>query len=301
MNAACQFFLLDLILACLLWGCGEQQSMKMQLREAQQCIEQKQTSTAIHLLKMLSIKFPNEPQILELLAMAYFENGQLYRSAQMFEQVFYADTDGNFKEDIMHAARNYEQINALHAAARCYKLYVDYFPKDSVGWVALSKIETQLGRASDALLAFLRSIGCEKRAMDVPKMLHLAQLCLNDHRNEAGLFWYCEALKICPKDAELCLTVLREAYQQNNKTIGRQILNCVENQPNVSDISVLEFLNECRQWCKVENSDAPIKMNCVPKMCILPFLPFTHPSNFRFHAQNILLRKNARNGLCTCQ
>ena len=68
--------------------------------------------------------------LLETLAFLYEENNEKFLAAQTFEQLFHADIDKQYIECAFHAAEIYYQIGDIYSAGRCYRLYLDFNPKD---------------------------------------------------------------------------------------------------------------------------------------------------------------------------
>ena len=251
-SSSVSLLIVNWVLVCLLVGCEDKQTVEMRLREAHTYLDQGQLDAAVQSLRDLSYDPTDASQVLDLLAVAYFENGQLYLSAQTFEQAFHADLNDCFQEDALHAARGYEQINNLQAAARCYRLYLDVFEKDASAWFALSRVEAKLDHPRAALLTFLRGLECSKSPIEGEQMVALGQLCLKDGKNESGLYWYEEALKCRPDDKALCLTILHEAYRQKNNLALYRMLNYIDEHFAGMDVPMDPLLDECRQMMALE-------------------------------------------------
>ncbi|MDR0647327.1 MAG: tetratricopeptide repeat protein [Puniceicoccales bacterium] len=219
--------------------------VQLQLERVRDCMEKQQFALAVQELQQVQTHYPNNPQVLELLALAYVENKQIYLAAQTFEKTIHADITGDFQENALRAAHAYEQVGDFYSASRCYQHYLNHFPKDRLAWFALADSESKLERHPNALQAFLRGIDLLKIDLTVKHMVKLSQLCFAAEKIEEAIYWNLEALKIEPENVNIYLQTLRMAHGQKHSTLVRKLieaLDCLDK--NALEREQLDFLRE---------------------------------------------------------
>jgi tetratricopeptide (TPR) repeat protein len=219
--------------------------IQLQLKQVRDCMEKRQFTLAIQGLQQVQTYCPNNPQILELLALSYAENKQIYLAAQTFEKTIHADTMGDFQENALHAAHTYEQVGDFYSASRCYRHYLNHFPKDRLAWFALSDSESQLERHANALQAFLRGIDLLKTDLTAEQMVKLSQLCFAAGKIEEAIYWNLEALKIESENVSIYLQTLRMAHGQKHSALMRKLIEALDSlDKNALEREQLDFLRE---------------------------------------------------------
>lgn len=218
---------------------------QLQLEQIRDYMEKQQFMLAIQGLQQLQTYCPNNPQVLELLALSYAENKQIYLAAQTFEKIIHADTTGDFQENALRAAHTYEQMGDFYSASRCYRHYLNHFPKDRLAWFALSASESELERHSNALQAFLRGMDLLKTDLTVEQMVKLSQLCFAAKKIEEAIYWNLEALKIESENVDIYLQTLRMAHEQKHSALMRKLIEVLDSlDKNALEREKLDFLRE---------------------------------------------------------
>ncbi len=165
--------------------------------------------------------------LLEALAFAYEASGQLFLSAQTFEQLFFADVDKKYTESIFYAAQIYTQLDCLYAASRCYRLYIDIYVKEVNLWFALAQTEELLGNSSLALTAYLNGVHlCKKKTEGM--LLRLAQLCYKNEMWDESVFWVEEYLKVSENNEQVLQILLEVANKHNDRQKVRFYISEIE-------------------------------------------------------------------------
>jgi tetratricopeptide (TPR) repeat protein len=209
-------------------------------------MEKQQFTLAIQGLQQVQTYCPNNPQVLELLALSYAENKQIYLAAQTFEKTIHADTTGDFQENALRAAHAYEQMGDFYSTSRCYRNYLNYFPKDRFAWFALADSESRLERHANALQAFLRGIDLLKTDLTIEQMVKLSQLCFAAKKIEEAIYWNLEALKIESENVNIYLQTLRMAHTQKHDALVRKLIEVLDSlDKNALEREQLDFL---RAW-----------------------------------------------------
>lgn len=126
-----------------------------QIQTVDQFLQQGDTRQAIKVLDQLLQLYPENPEIIERLARAQTDAGNLFEAAIYFEQMAQLNPDA--PEYLLSAARNYELTGSLSTAARCYEQYLETDSRNAVIWKSLGAIEQQRSRESEALRAYLQS------------------------------------------------------------------------------------------------------------------------------------------------
>ncbi|MDR2396926.1 MAG: hypothetical protein LBD69_03680 [Puniceicoccales bacterium] len=219
--------------------------IQLQLEQIRDCMEKQQFTLAIQGLQQLQMHCPNNPQVLELLALSYAENKQIYLAARTFEKTIHADTTGDFQENALHAAHTYEQVGDFYSASRCYRHYLNHFPKDRLAWFALSDSESKLEHHTNALQAFLRGIDLLKTDLTVEQMVKLSQLCFAAKKIEEAIYWNLEALKIESENVNIYLQTLRMAHEQKHSVLIRKLIEALDSlDKNALEKEQLDFLRK---------------------------------------------------------
>jgi tetratricopeptide (TPR) repeat protein len=217
--------------------------IQFQLEQIRACMEKQQFTLAIQGLQQIQTYCPNNPQVLELLALSYAENKQIYLAAQTFEKTIHADTTGDFQENALRAAHTYEQIGDSYSASRCYRYYLNHFPKDRLAWFALSDSESKLERHANALQALLRGIDLLKTDLTVEQMVKLSQLCFAAGKVEEAIYWNLEVLKVESSNVSIYLQTLRMAHTQKHSDLMRKLIKALDSlDKNILKKEQLDFL-----------------------------------------------------------
>ncbi|MDR0755600.1 MAG: hypothetical protein LBE99_01645 [Puniceicoccales bacterium] len=231
-----------------LTGCQRSHSasttyIQLRLEQVRDCMEKQQFTLAIQGLQQMQTYCPNNPQVLELLALSYAENKQIYLAAQTFEKTIHADTTGDFQENALRAAHTYEQVGDFYSASRCYRHYINHFPKDRWAWFALSDSESKLECHANALQAFLRGMDLIKTGLTVEQMVKLSQLCFAAGKIEEAIYWNLEALKIESENVNIYLQTLRMAHARKHATLIRKLIEALDSlDKNALEREKLDFL-----------------------------------------------------------
>lgn len=211
-----RFFAMFILL--LLNGCRSVSSNEVDVTEVLRQVENLNTqgnyTEAISLLKTSDSYIHLD--LLEALAFEYEASGQLFLSAQTFEQLFFADVEKKYTESAFYAAQIYAQLGYLYAAGRCYRLYIDIHSKDAQLWFALAEIEETLEQEAFALTAYLNGIQvCSEKTADM--LFRLTQLCYKNKMWDESAFWAQEYLKDFENNAEILQILLNISDMHNDR------------------------------------------------------------------------------------
>ncbi|OYV46950.1 MAG: hypothetical protein B7X06_03325, partial [Verrucomicrobia bacterium 21-51-4] len=164
MNQKTFFYFLALGLSLLLASCGpskeqlaqeQAQLREAKLQEAIAFMDKDEPQAAAEVLKELLSKYPQDPAILEPLAMIEMQLGRTDAAADHFEQLSQIDPDE--MHFLLYAAQMHRQGNRPQAALHLYSDYLEEFPEDAATWSATAKIHHELNQHAQALQAYLNA------------------------------------------------------------------------------------------------------------------------------------------------
>ncbi len=183
-----------------------------QIALANKHIEQQEIDKAILLLENLSHRFPYEPTIWEMLGVSYSTAKKNALAATTFERVAYMGVE--FQENALYAAQAYKDIEDWSSASRCYRFYLDGFPKDSNAWKELSMAERMQGHTFLALQSYLKSLDVTSKNLSEKDAITLGELFLEVKNLVQADFWLRYVIEKTPDSLDAHLGLLRLAYEQ---------------------------------------------------------------------------------------
>ena len=216
------------IFLSILCGCGTSQNsnnLTKIIEHAREDCSQGNYTNAIQTLQN-HLNYENL-DLLETLAFAYESRKNFTLAAQTFEQLAHLDIKNTYPESSFYAAQIYEQIDNFYSAARCYRLYLERFPKDHCIWFALSHAEEKLNHTSAALSAYLNGLQCmDSYASEEIK--HLAKLCYQNELYDMAEFWAQKSLEQNPHNLFILELLLNIADQHNDSKKVNQYLSILD-------------------------------------------------------------------------
>lgn len=237
-----------------LQGCGRPHLKEGQVKEiwmsAMEACQEKAYSAAIQKITAIDELYAY-PEILETLAFAYEANQQLWLAANTFEQLFYVDIKKQYSESIFYAAQIYEQLQLYSAAARCYRLCIESFPKDEHLWFALSQVEFQEKNYTKALSSYLNGMALQTRSLKMEDFFRLSQLCFFSDLFKEANFWAKQSLKKQPHSVEILAWLLKIADVRKHTKAAEKWIRYIEKE----DSGYLEKLPDIKgKYCTVNTT-----------------------------------------------